>query len=504
MTQQRISVDIAIIGGGINGAGIAADAARRGLRVALFEAKDFAGATSSASSKLAHGGLRYLEQYQFRLVREALKERETLLHIAPHLVSPRRFCLPYVPQMRPAWLIRLGLFLYDHLARRQHLPSSTKAPCRNDGLRGEVPFCFEYTDCWMDDARLVLANMLAAQQCGAYVHNYCPVTHAEVQEGHWQLSLADNRFGLQQCQAKVLINAAGPWAAKLYQNVLPMTLGETPQPLRLVQGSHIVVPKLYDGEHAYILQNPDHRVVFVIPYLKDYALVGTTDCDFEGDPYQCQMQPQEQAYLLATLQRHFQCDYDSESVIASFSGVRPLCDDDKGMAQSASRDYQIKLQRHQGAPILSVFGGKLTTYRHLAEKVVDQLDSFVSLLRPCETATEPLPGGRPNQDRLARLQVAYPQIDPNLLAHYQAHYGERVWHLLQGVRCTQDLGPQFAPLCYGREVDFWFENEWALTLEDVLWRRSKWGLTFDQQAQQALKAYCARYAPQPVIDRDTW
>lgn len=360
-------LDILVIGGGINGAGIAADAAGRGLSVGLFEANDFASATSSASSKLIHGGLRYLEHYEFRLVSEALAEREVLLKKAPHVAQPMRFRLPHRPYLRPAWMIRCGLFLYDNLGKRTTLPASHMVNLAKSGLlKEEMKVGFEYSDCWVDDARLVLLNILAAQENGAEVANYCKVDRAVREQGIWTVTITNQLTGEQfERKAKALVNAAGPWVKQFFDDGL-----STPSPrnIRLIKGSHIVVPKVHDEEQAYILQNKDNRIVFVIPYMGDFSIIGTTDVEYKGDPRNVSIEDDEVDYLVDIVNQHFVKQISADDVVWTYSGVRPLCDDESDSPQAITRDYTLELEQElDQAPLLSIFGGKLTTYRKLGK-----------------------------------------------------------------------------------------------------------------------------------------
>lgn len=494
--------DLAIVGGGINGAGIAADAAGRGLKVFLCDQADFAAATSSASSKLVHGGLRYLEHYEFRLVREALAEREVLLRIAPHLVRPQRFVMPHAPHLRPAWLIRAGLFLYDYLGQRVTLPGSRRVdidaePALRAALRPEFRTGFEYSDCIVDDARLVIANLLAAQQHGATVVNYTRCESATVVDGIWQLQLHGNTETLgsdhtsRTIRARTLVNAAGPWAQQfLEQNARQ----QSPYHVRLVQGSHIVVPRLHDDPRALIVQNADGRVVFVIPWL-DFTVIGTTDRDYTGDPAQVRISDEETQYLLEVANQHLNRHLQPSDIIGSWSGVRPLCDDESGDPAAVTRDYTLALSSSAGAPLLTVFGGKLTTYRRLALSALDQLAAFFpGAMRGKKahgTHRQPLPGGALNGATPAQyaqqLQTEFPWL-PTALASRWAHaYGSRSRELIGTARALADLGHRFGHDLYAREADFLCASEWARSSADILWRRGKLGMYLDTAAQVALQ-----------------
>ncbi|WP_017937696.1 glycerol-3-phosphate dehydrogenase [Zestomonas thermotolerans] len=485
--------DLAVIGGGINGVGIAADAAGRGLSVFLCEQHDLAAHTSSASSKLIHGGLRYLEHGELRLVREALAEREVLLAKAPHLVHPLRFVLPHRPHLRPAWLIRAGLFLYDHLGRRERLPASQALRFGADSpLRAEIRRGFAYSDCAVDDARLVVLNAVAAREQGAHIHPRTRCVSARRRKGLWHLHLERADGSLYSVRARVLVNAAGPWVARLFEEVLKQP---SPCPLRLVQGSHLLVPRLYPGDEAYILQNEDRRIVFVIPYLQHFSLIGTTDRDFQGDPARVRISEEEIDYLLQVVNAHFRKQTSRADIRHSFSGVRPLGDEQTGDPAALSRDYRLVLDAAGGeAPLLSVFGGKLTTYRKLAEAALELLAPSFPGLRPAWTAQTPLPGGEQLEDprQLAEsLCQRHPWLPAELALRWAQAYGSRCWRLLEGVGREEDLGEHLGGGLYAREVDYLCHEEWAREAEDILWRRSKLGLFLDAEQQARLRRYLA-------------
>jgi len=386
--------DLIIVGGGINGAGIAADAAGRGLSVYLCEQKDFASATSSASSKLIHGGLRYLEHYEFRLVKEALKEREVLLEIAPHLVKPMRFILPHQPHLRPGWMIRSGLFLYDHLGKREKLQGSHKVKFRSESsLDDKIKKGFEYADCWVDDARLVITNLISAADNGAQVHNQTRCIDAKREDGLWHCTMESiTKEGTQRYQvtAKALVNAAGPWVASFIKDQIET---KSPYGIRLIKGSHIVVPRIHKGDEAFILQNEDQRIVFVIPYLDKYSLVGTTDVEYSGDPGQVTISSEEVDYLLSVTNKHFKRQLTPADLIWTYSGVRPLCDDESNNPSAITRDYTLAMTEPESAPLLSVFGGKITTYRKLAEAALEKLKPYFPEMGKAWTKHKALPGG---------------------------------------------------------------------------------------------------------------
>lgn len=481
--------DLIVVGGGINGAGIAADASGRGLSVALFEAKDFAGATSSASSKLIHGGLRYLEHYEFRLVSEALAEREVLLKKAPHIVKPMRFRLPHRRFLRPAWMIRIGMFLYDHLGKRTSLPASKKVRLNNATvMQDEMKIGFEYSDCWVDDARLTLLNILHAQEKGALVNNYSTVTHAEQNNGMWEVEVLDERTGVTSSyRAKALVNAAGPWVKEF---LTESAHSKSPYGIRMIQGSHIIVPKIHDEQQAYILQNEDKRIVFVIPYLEHYSMIGTTDVEYHGDPREVKISDTEIDYLLKVVNAHFRKDVVKDDIVGAFSGVRPLCDDESDSPQAITRDYTLALSEGS-LPVLSVFGGKLTTYRKLAESAMKQLSPFFPEMGGSWTASESLPGGENfNAESLVNeLHQKYPFIDATILKRWAVTYGTHTRKLLDGVESISDLGEKFDAQLYQKEVDYLIEHEFARECDDILWRRTKLGLTQGPTLKMALSRY---------------
>jgi len=483
--------DLAVIGGGINGVGIAADAAGRGLKVFLCEKDDLAQHTSSASSKLIHGGLRYLEHYEFRLVREALAEREVLLAKAPHIVKPMRFVLPHRPHLRPAWMIRAGLFLYDHLGKRKRLGASRSLrfgpgyPLKPAITRG-----FEYADCAVDDARLVVLNAMAARENGADIVTRTRCLRAERVDGVWQVELQHADGRLQTIRARALVNAAGPWVASFIKDDLKL---DAPYGIRLIQGSHIIVPRLYEGEHAYILQNEDQRIVFCIPYLERFTLIGTTDREYSGDPAQVKITEGETDYLLKVVNQHFNHQLSRADILHTYSGVRPLCNDESDNPSAVTRDYTLALSAGDGqAPLLSVFGGKLTTYRKLAESAMGELKPFFSQMRGSWTADAPLPGGENMTTAQALSDAILAQhgwLPVDIAKRWAVTYGNRVWRLLEGVHGPQDLGQAIGGGLFGREVDYLRDQEWSVTAQDILWRRTKLGLFTSPAEQQALEQY---------------
>jgi glycerol-3-phosphate dehydrogenase len=467
--------DVLVIGGGINGAGIARDAAGRGLSVLLVERSDLAAATSSASSKLIHGGLRYLEHYEFRLVAEALAERETLLRVAAHLTSPMRFVMPHVPELRPRWMIRLGLFLYDHLARRSLLPGSQPvrldaAPYGN-GLRPELRHGFVYSDCRVDDSRLVVANALDAAARGARVLVRSEFLSAQRSAGVWQVHLSSG----ERVSARAIVNAAGPWVKR----VLNERLGQpSSDKVRLVQGSHIVVPRRYEGEHAFLLQNDDRRIVFMIPFEERFTLIGTTDVPLQGDPEAVRATDAEVEYLCRAVSRYLARRVQPSEVLWRFAGVRPLYDDGSGDPSAITRDYTLRVDDAEGgAPVLSVFGGKITTYRRLAEHALDKLARYFPEARGHWTERTPLPGSdlRTREDARREIFSQYRSLPvPVVEAVFKRH----------GSLAAEVLGDGITGEHYGaglteRELRYFIAREWATSADDVLWRRSKAGLHLD-------------------------
>lgn len=475
--------DIAIIGGGVNGCGIARDAAGRGLSVFLAEQNDLASGTSSASTKLIHGGLRYLEHYEFRLVRESLIEREILWGMAPHIIWPLRFVLPHHKGLRPAWLIRLGLFLYDHLGGRKRLPASRSVNLRlhpaGEPLKGEFTRAFEYSDCWVEDARLVVLNARDAARRGAEIRVRTEVVRATRTADHWQLEIADRQTGgREQIKARVLVNAAGPWISKVIAERIG---GNSTSRTRLVKGSHIVVPRLFDQPCAYIFQNSDQRIVFAIPYERDFTLIGTTDVDFEGDPADVSASKDEIAYLCEAASGYFEKTIGPADVVWTYSGVRPLYDDGASAAQEATRDYVLELTGEAGRPaLLNVFGGKITTHRRLAEDALGKLDAWFPEAGGPWTRGATLPGGDFDIDGFDRLADAvagdYPAIDAALIRRLVRAYGTEARRILSGVTDPVDLGLDFGGGLTQREVEYLIRAEWAVTAQDVLWRRTKLGL----------------------------
>ena len=496
-------VDLLVIGGGINGAGIARDAAGRGLRVMLVEQGDLAGATSSASSKMAHGGLRYLEQGELRLVRESLREREVLLRIAPHLVRPLTFVLPWAPQMRPAWQIRLGLWLYDRLGGARVLSRSrgvTLAPGQSNPLRPEFTRGFTYSDCWVEDARLVVANARDAADRGAAVLTRTRCTAVETSGRTWRIRLDHAAGERMHVSARAVVNAAGPWVSSLLREGAAMDAEPT---VRLVKGSHFVVPRRWTGEHAFILQNDDRRVVFVLPFEDDFALIGTTDVALERMPESLEISAEETEYLCRAVNRYLSLSVHPGDIVWSFSGVRALYDDGVTNPSQVTRDYHLTLHRSTGgAPLLSVLGGKVTTYRRLAERVMAKLAPFFPSLGPEWTAQTALPGGALPaggvEGLISALQTRYPGVPPEWLRGLVQRHGERASAVLGKARIADDLGTHFGAGLTAREVDYLVRREWAASAEDILWRRTKAGLRVGVEGRQALERYLGAMRPQPA------
>lgn len=493
MSETAQIYDVLVVGGGINGTGIAADCAGRGLSVLLCEQQDLASATSSNSSKLIHGGLRYLEHYEFRLVKEALAEREVLLRNAPHIMWPMIFRLPHQPHLRPAWLIRTGLFLYDHLAKRVTLPASRGIRFGADSpLQPHIKKGFEYADGWVDDSRLVVSNALAAAQYGAQIATQTRCIQARRQQDHWLVTLQPAQQAAYQIKTKAIVNAGGPWVAKLFDEALE---DKSPQNVRLVKGSHIVVPRLHTQPHAYMLQNQDQRIVFVIPFEDNFTLIGTTDVEYQGDPGKVQISPEEISYLLDISNHYFKQQLRPEDIVSSFSGVRPLLDDESASAQTVTRDYKLELSTQNGRlPLLSVFGGKITTYRKLAEAATDKLAEFFPGASGPWTASQPLPGGDFNSVEAlsVELRQAYPWLPDLLLRRYLRSYGSRSRLLLQQAQRLADLGQDFGHGLFAAEVNYLMAHEWAHSAEDILWRRSKLGLYFTPAQTAVLTEYMAQ------------
>jgi glycerol-3-phosphate dehydrogenase len=510
---EQASFDVVVVGGGINGAGIARDLAGRGLKVLLCEQGDLAQHTSSASTKLIHGGLRYLEYYEFSLVRKALAERERLLKSAPHIMWPLRFVMPHDPGMRPAWMIRAGLFLYDHLARREWLPGSASLDLRTHAtgvpLKPAFKRGFVYSDGWVDDARLVVLNAMDAREHGAEVLTRCRCEAAVRDAQGWRIDLQPEEQARFEVRARALVNAAGPWTA---QFLLKQAGQPTARNLRLVKGSHLVVNKLFDHDHAYIFQSPDKRIIFAIPYETHFTLIGTTDVEIHTAPDSARMDVQESRYLCEQASRYFARPITPADVVWTYSGVRPLLDDESGDASAVTRDYLLDFgAESDGAPLLSVWGGKITTFRKLAEEASDELVRRLGEARPAWTASAALPGGdlsawigkpqRPDHDFerfVVQLQRRWPQFSVGLLRRWARTYGALVASLLgEPDAVPRDLGVEVAPGLFELELHYLRTQEWARSADDVLWRRTKLGLHYNSQQRDAVAAWWSTQPANP-------
>jgi glycerol-3-phosphate dehydrogenase len=488
--------DIAIIGGGINGCGIARDAAGRGYSVLLCEQGDFASGTSCVSTKLIHGGLRYLEFFEFRLVRKALMEREVLWAMAPHIIWPLRFILPHHKGLRPAWLLRLGLFIYDHLGGRKLLPGTRTVNLSADPagkpLRPGFSKAFEYSDCWVDDARLVVLNARDATDRGAVLKTRTRITSARRGGGIWTITMRDGETGAtQDTKARLLVNAAGPWVDKVLDNALGQKAAHN---VRLVKGSHIVVRALFDHDKAYIFQNADGRIIFAIPYERDFTLIGTTDEDFDGDPCTVAISEEETDYLCAAASEYFSQAVGREDIVWTYSGVRPLFDDGASKAQEVTREYVVKADGDaQSGPLINIFGGKITTYRRLAEAAVNMADDMLGKHGPNWTTGATLPGGDFAIDSFAAeveaLRQSCPVLEDDHARRLVRAYGTRARRIAAGVTDKSHWGESFGADLTEREVRYLIDEEWARTAEDVLWRRSKLGLRFSDAEAVRLDAW---------------
>lgn len=504
LATNDLDCDVLVIGGGINGAGIARDAAGRGLSVVLCEKDDLASHTSSASSKLIHGGLRYLEYYEFNLVRKALIEREVLMRSAPHIISPLRFVMPHLPELRPAWMLRAGLFLYDHLAHRDLLPGSFGIKLRQhpagQALHPQLTRGFEYSDGWVDDARLVVLAARDAAEKGATILTRTICIGAQRNDDHWLAQLQEANGHTIKVRARSVINATGAWASALQHQLTPHD--QEAKSLRLVKGSHIVVKRLFDHPYAYIFQNGDGRIVFALPYEDEFTLIGTTDLDYHGDMNHVHISEDEVAYLCELSNQYFTRPIQPSDVLWSFSGVRPLVDDGHAEAKAITRDYRFELNSDQ-APLLTIYGGKITTFRKLAEQAVDQIAPLLGNRHHPWTADACLPGGDvvcelPSNrsvlefDQFIRhLQQQYPWLPAALVKRYAKAYGTRIHVLLHGCHQLADMGDAIAPQLYPAEVHYLMQYEWANTADDILWRRSKLGLHLPPETAEKLAAWMA-------------
>ncbi|WP_280539365.1 glycerol-3-phosphate dehydrogenase [Chromohalobacter sp. 11-W] len=500
--MRNETYDLIVIGGGINGAGIARDAAGRGLSVLVVEADDLASHTSSASTKLIHGGLRYLEQYEFKLVAKALSEREILLKAAPHIIWPMRFILPHQKHLRPAWMIRTGLFMYDHLGGRQTLAGShgvkfadhpAGAPLKPEFTKG-----FVYSDAWVQDARLVVLNCMDAASRGACIMTRTRAEAAVRGSDGWTVTLRSAAGDTFQVAARGLVNAAGPWAVRFLDEAASL---DHQYSLRLIKGSHIVVNKLFDHDYSYIFQQPDGRIVFAIPYERDFTLIGTTDIEHEGAPGDIAIEEDEIGYLCESANRYFEQPIGPDDIVWNYSGVRPLLDDREDNASEITRDYRIQLDTAGGAVLLNVFGGKLTTYRRLAEDAVDQLAPELGNQEKAWTGKgHPLPGGEEAkpQHLFESLQTSHPFIPLGMANRMVFNYGTRVTNIVGNAKSLSDLGEHFGADLYAAEVDYLRDHEWARTAEDILWRRSKLGLRLNDSEQRRLADYLDRSFAEPT------
>lgn len=494
MAAKVQEIDVLVIGGGVNGAGIARDLAGRGLVVMLCEKDDLASATSSASTKLIHGGLRYLEHREFRLVRDALQEREVLLRSAPHIIWPMTFVLPHHKKLRPWWMIRLGLFIYDHLGGRRTLPASrglnftaTKIgqPLKSSFKRG-----FSYADCWVDDARLVALNALDAYERGAQIltRTECTALDKHPKEAGWVATLFDHITDTKtKVHAHMVVNAAGPWVNR----VLGLSGRDEKYKIRWVKGSHIIIPRLYQGDHAYILQNADGRIVFAIPYEKKYTLVGTTDIDYRDSLEEVRIEMEEVEYLCRVINEYFRTQIKPEQVEWTYSGVRPLVDDGTTDAKAVTRDYIIDLEEVEGAPILNIYGGKITTFRKLSEQAADKVVETLGRGKGAWTARAALPGGEGSaanfETFLKTLRREYNWLPEPIAARYARTYGARAREFLRGAKRMADLGEHLGDQLYEVEIRYLVNVEWALTVDDILWRRTKMGLHVAPETEKRLK-----------------
>ncbi|HYM32069.1 MAG TPA: glycerol-3-phosphate dehydrogenase [Candidatus Cybelea sp.] len=487
--------DLLVVGGGVNGVGIARDAAGRGLKVMVIDKGDLAGATSSASTKLVHGGLRYLEHYEFRLVREALAEREVLLKLAPHIIWPLDFVMPHDAHLRPAWMIRIGLFLYDHLGGRRSLPGSRSLDLRRSAagrpLKPEFRRGFSYADCWVDDARLVALNAVGVRELGGEVRTRTALIGARRDGALWRATVRSDRGETREVAARAVVNAGGPWVRDVATGALGLIAANQ---VRLIKGSHIVVPRLFEGAQAYIFQQPDRRVIFAIPYEDRFTLIGTTDIAVENIEDGSKTEPHEIDYLCEAASRYFAQRVLPEHVAWTYCGVRPLYDDGQSDPSAITRDYVLDLDA-SGPPALSVYGGKITTYRRLAEHALEKLAPYFPGMGAVWTHAKPLPGGDLGAPNFAAflddVRRHWPALDASLLAALARRHGSRVRPLLGDAKTMSDLGTHFGAGLYEREVDWLMREEWAETADDVLWRRTKRGLHLPPGAPQALAQWMA-------------
>jgi len=495
------SADLLVIGGGVNGVGVARDAAGRGLSVVLCEKDDIANHTSSSSTKLIHGGLRYLEHFDFKLVRHSLKEREVLLRSAPHIIWPMRFVLPHHRALRPRWLIRIGLYLYDHLSKRQILPGSTSIRLRShpagNALQDRFSHGFEYSDCWVQDARLVVLCAIDARQRGAQILTRTRCTSLVREPDDWRATLVQSDGEEGELRVRGIVNAAGPWV----DEVSGLVKGSTPtHGVRLVKGSHIIVPSLFDHDYAYIFQNSDDRIMFAIPYESRFTLIGTTDVEVEGDPGAATISDSEIQYLCDNANRYFRSQIRPGDVAFTYSGIRPLFDDAARNASKTTRDYVLRLEA-DGPPLVSVYGGKITTYRRLAEDVMEMLAPALGVADVPWTMRSSLPGGDMEVDGFEafrdRCLRHYPWADPAMIGRMARNYGTRIDQVLEGASAEADLGTHFGAGLYLREVQYLIDHEWAASVDDILSRRTKLGLHGGQALRDRLQSWFTDNRPLP-------
>jgi glycerol-3-phosphate dehydrogenase len=497
-------IDLLVIGGGVNGCGIARDAAGRGLNVTLCEKDDLAAHTSSASTKLIHGGLRYLEHYDFLLVRHSLQEREVLLHSAPHIIWPLRFILPHHSGLRPRWMLRLGLFLYDHIGGRKKLPASNSVNLSKhiagDFLKPEFTCAFEYSDCWVQDARLVALNARDACDKGAKILTHTECIDLQRHTDHWTATLIDKHNDTRQTiNCRAIVNAAGPWV----DNTLGLYNKSTrSRSVRLVKGSHIIVKKIFDHKYPYIFQNQDGRILFAIPFENEFTLLGTTDEDFQGDLNNVKIDTHEIEYICQAISQYSKTAVTTDQVVWSYSGVRPLFDDASDNASKVTRDYELDLDIN-GAPVVSVYGGKVTTYRKLSEQVLDLLEQPLDIAQPAWTESAILPGGNIAEadfdNFLAQCKMKYSWLDQAIVTDYCRNYGTDIETILQSCKKPQDMGEYFGGGLYACEVAFLINHEWAYHSDDILWRRSKKGLRLNQKEVEHLQQWMSEFKPESVV-----
>lgn len=496
MADHQEIYDIFVVGGGINGCGTARDAAGRGHSVFLAEQNDLASGTSSGSTKLIHGGLRYLEHYEFSLVRKALMEREVLWKIAPHIIHPLRFVLPHHKGLRPAWLLRVGLFLYDYIGGRKLLPA-TKAVNLTSGelgnsLKSDFKKGFEYSDCWVDDARLVVLNAMDAKKHGAEIRTKTKVVKTQQVGDIWHVDVEDLQTGKKETvQTRIVINATGPWVDRFLNET---GKGSNVHNVRLVQGSHIIVDKVFDHDRAYIFQNEDGRIIFAIPYENKFTMLGTTDHDFLGDPSDASITDAEVDYICEAASSYFNKDIKQDMVKWKFSGVRPLFDDGASKAQEATRDYVLRVENEgERSALINIFGGKITTYRVLAEAVLEKIEAVLKLQKQTWTETKPLPGGDFPVDGLSvlqkKLQSEYSFLDASTAERLGRLYGTNSFKMLADAKSLESLGQHFGADLYQQEVDYLKSEEFAITAEDILYRRTKIGLLLNEDEKDNLANY---------------